>query len=299
MDYVEEFLLYLKTVKKYSEHTLMSYSADLLEFTAFVEEELQTDLRSLTYKKLRQFLMALSQKGLSKKTMNRKMSAIRSFYKYLVTEKGFTNNPASLMHSQKNEKKLPDFLYEEEINEFFLLPDESVLGIRDRLILEMLYGSGLRISELSNMKLTDIDLEQRMVFVFGKGLKERYVPLSGKAKDALNDYFIRSRKTLLKGEKDTGALILNRFGKPMTDRSIRRVVDKYVQELLVVKKITPHTLRHSFATHMMNHGADLRVIQELLGHESLSTTQVYTHVSRQHILETYQKAHPRAEETED
>jgi len=294
MDELGAFLQYLRHNKNSSDNTVKAYGTDLLEFVVFVEEELKTSLRDLSYRQLRLYLATLSEKGLSARSINRKMSAIRTFYEYLVLERGYEHNPALKMQSRRTEKHLPAFLYENEAEEIFSLPDGSPQGIRDRLVLELLYGSGLRVSELAGLKLSDIDRERGQIFVFGKGRKERYVPLGSRAKEALDAYLLVSRPFYLKAHEDDGSVILNPKGEGMRAGGLRALVERYVKRLATMKKVTPHTLRHSFATHMLDHGADIRAIQELLGHESLSTTQIYTHISKQHILDAYQMAHPRA-----
>ncbi len=295
MKEIEAFFIYLKVIKGYSDKTIESYSRDLLDFYDFMNHNGISSFGDLTHKEARRYMASLHSDGLKKSSINRKLSALRSFYKYLMKEWGYDNNPMELLSSQKEEKHLPAFLYEQEIDPFFALPDRTPLGLRDRVILEMLYGSGLRISELKNLTLSDIDTTQGIVYVFGKGKKSRIVPMGSSATEALSHYLLSGRTALEdKSGEITPFLILNKLGTPMSVRSIQRVVDKYVHQMAILKHITPHTLRHSFATHMLNNGADLRVIQELLGHESLSTTQIYTHVSKQKLLETYQKAHPRA-----
>ncbi len=293
---IKEYLLYLKTVKGYSQNTIRSYENDLLEFSGFIEEQVKKELRELKYRDIRYYLSHLYAMGLTKKTISRRLSAIRSFYKYMVRQNDWENNPAQLAKSPKLPKKLPNFLYEEEMTELLALPPNTVLGYRDKLILELLYGAGLRVSELMDLNLQDISVEEEVIYVFGKGEKERLVPIGQEGLKSLDTYLLKSRGEILKKnhKEETEALILNKLGDRMSDRSIRRTVEKYVHKLAVIKEVTPHTLRHSFATHMLNNGADLRVIQELLGHESLSTTQIYTHVSKKHIRDTYNHAHPRA-----
>ncbi len=293
---IKEYLLYLKTVKGYSQNTIRSYENDLLEFSGFIEEQVKKELRELKYRDIRYYLSHLYAMGLTKKTISRRLSAIRSFYKYMVRQNDWENNPAQLAKSPKLPKKLPNFLYEEEMTELLALPPNTVLGDRDKRILELLYGAGLRVSELMDLNLQDISVEEEVIYVFGKGEKERLVPIGQEGLKSLDTYLLKSRGEILKKnhKEETEALILNKLGDRMSDRSIRRTVEKYVHKLAVIKEVTPHTLRHSFATHMLNNGADLRVIQELLGHESLSTTQIYTHVSKKHIRDTYNHAHPRA-----
>lgn len=205
-------------------------------------------------------------------------------------------NPFQSVSTPKVEKKLPSFLYPLEVERLLNAADEkTALGQRDRLIFELLYASGIRVSELVTLKVNAINLSMGVALVFGKGAKERYVPIGSYALEAIRTYLSSGRPQLLAGKQDSGFLLLNYRGEPLSDRSVRRIVDKYVEETALHLSISPHTFRHTFATHMLNAGADLRTVQELLGHVNISTTQIYTHVTKERLRQVYDSAHPRAE----
>ncbi|WP_424910680.1 tyrosine recombinase XerC [Thermovenabulum sp.] len=294
MEYlIDSFLSFLKG-KNRSENTLKAYAEDLLQFMEYLKEKKISDIESLNkidYVLIRGFLANLREKGLEKRTVARKISAVRAFYKYLLKEEVIKSDPTLHIQGMKLPKKLPEFLYPNEINELLNLPDNSCLGIRDKAILELLYATGIRVGEMTNIKLKDLDLSNKILFVFGKGSKERIVFFGEKAKESLETYLKISRPILLKGREEEH-LFLNKNGTRLTDRSIRRIVEKYVKKLSFIKKVTPHTIRHTFATHLLENGADLRTVQELLGHTSLSTTQIYTHVTKERLKEVYEKAFP-------
>ena len=243
----------------------------------------------------RRYLASLVGKDYSRKTIARNIAALRSFFRYLCRVQVVDSNPFVGIRTPKLERRLPQFLDVPELDDLLKLPPATVLGRRDSALLELLYGAGVRVSELVGLSLQNIDLSEQYILVFGKGSKERIIPIGRLAVKAISSYLQESRPVLLRKQPEkTDALFLNHTGTPLSDRSVRRILDKYVTRLAVHKRVTPHTLRHSFATHLLDNGADLRSVQELLGHVSLKTTQVYTHVSSERLVSVYRNAHPRA-----
>jgi integrase/recombinase XerC len=286
-EYIDKFIRYLDLEKGVSSHTLRAYRKDLEMFS----ESFSGELNNLDVIDLRGFIAGQIQKGLNKTTVSRRLSSLRSFFKFLYREGYVKANPAKLVSNPKLPKRLPRFLSVDDV--FSLVEKPEGIGfipVRDRAILELLYSSGLRVSELSGINSDDISLKESLIKIRGKGRKERIVPIGSKALDALKSYIIE--RMLLKNREK--ALFLNRTGTRLTDRGVRRIVVKYARSLEIHGHIGPHTLRHSFASHLLQGGADLRVIQELLGHSSLSTTQKYTHLDVTHLMDIYDKAHPFA-----
>lgn len=241
---------------------------------------------------LRQYLGELQKKQYSRKTIARRLAALRTYFKFLCREKYCQTNPAKAIRTPKLEMRLPKFLYPEEMTTLIDTPVvDNALGLRDKAMLELLYSSGMRVSELASLNITDIEFERGMARVMGKGRKERLVPLGSYSLVAINAY-LDIRKNILQGKQET-AVFLNHRGSRITDRGIRLIVHN-ISQLQGLKNVSPHTMRHTFATHMLNNGADLRIVQELLGHVSLSTTQIYTHVTKERLKTIYNKAHPRA-----
>ena len=291
--YQIEFKGYLQIEKNASPHTITHYFNDINSFSLFLESNGITSYKDVTYLHVRQFLALLNQKKYSRRTIARKLSSLRTFFRFLVRENHLESNPFHLVSTPKLNKKLPNFMYPDEINQLLELPDQKkTLGIRDKAILEVLYASGMRVSELVSLNLNSIDLQTGTALVFGKGSKERYVPLGEYSIKALKRYL--DARLRLNPNIQEKALFLNKDGNRLSDRSVRRVVDKYVDLLSNSKKISPHTLRHTFATHLLNAGADLRTVQELLGHVNISTTQIYTHVTKERLQQIYNQSHPRA-----
>jgi integrase/recombinase XerC len=291
---VEGFLQYLRAEKNCSEHTLQNYSKDILQFMDFIEKQQIDDFLEVTYLNVRTYLAKLNEQQYAKRSVARKLSAMRSFYLHLLREGVLKVNPFSYIKTPKQDKKLPQFMYMEQMKELLHAPDsDTAIGLRDQALMETLYASGMRVSELVQLNLTSVDLTNGIALVFGKGSKERYVPLGEHAIQAIQAYLQLGRSKLLHG-KEEEALFLNYTGGRLTDRSVRRVLDKYIAQLANLNHISPHTFRHTFATHMLEAGADLRSVQELLGHVNLSTTQIYTHVTKDHLQSIYNKAHPRA-----
>jgi len=289
------FAQYLQIEKNASPHTVKQYVADIREFVAFMEQHQITVFAAVSYLHGRSFLAHLAKKGLSRRSIARKLSSLRSLYRFLMREEQLEQNPFQLVSTPKMEKKLPTFLYPQEVQMFFDLPDTSTpLGLRDRLIFELLYASGIRVSELVTLSMDAINPSMGVALVFGKGAKERYVPVGSYACEALRTYLEYGRPKLLADNEEHGYLVVNYRGEPLSDRSVRRVIDKYVETYALHLHVSPHTFRHTFATHMLNGGADLRTVQELLGHVNISTTQVYTHVTKERLRHVYDTAHPRA-----
>lgn len=292
---IDDFLTYYKGVKNESENTIRAYAKDLVQFHEYLKQKKISEpiFKKITHLHIRGFLAYLRKKNLSRRTIARKLSAIRSFYKYLVIEGVVEHNIAAEVITPKQFKELPLFLYPKEIEILLSQPEDTVLGIRDRAILELLYATGVRVGELVSIKISDLNLGANYIIVYGKGSRERVVFFGQKAEESLDKYLKNSRPFLLKKDISSDFLFLNKNGTGISDRSVRRIVDKYVKKACLNKKISPHTLRHTFATHLLNNGADLKTVQELLGHESLSTTQIYTHVTRERLKEVYEKVFPR------
>ena len=295
---LEEFLTRMRVEKSASELTLRSYRTDILQYLAFSAdiqgvEVTDLELDAIDYRSLRLYLMALQEQEMARSSIARKLAALRSFAKYLCREDKLENNPISHIATPRQVKKLPHILYPMEIAALMQAPDgSSPAGLRDCAILETLYACGLRVSELTGMNLDDLDLEEAYLKVRGKGNKERLVPIGNMARQALQNYLDSGRERF-QPSADEQAVFLNRLGGRLSRRSIVNIVDKYMQEAALYQHISPHTLRHSFASHMLEGGADLRAVQELLGHARLSTTQIYTHLSRDNIKMVYDQTHPR------
>ncbi len=284
--YIDKFLSYLEIEKNYSHHTVINYAVDLNEFLEFMGEAV--DVKRVGYLDFRKFLAHLRMKNHKPRTLARKLSSLRSFFKFLQREGLIDENPAVLIVTPKLDKPLPKFLSEKDTVSLLEAPEsETETGLRDRAIMETLYSGGLRVSELVGMNVESFDPISNMVKVEGKGKKERLVPIGNLAVEAIRSY-LGARK------KNNRALFLNKAGQRLTDRSVRNIMNKHIQRASVNLHVSPHMLRHSFATHMLDHGADLRSVQELLGHSNLSTTQIYTHVTTERLKKVYDQAHPRA-----
>ncbi|MGL5383159.1 MAG: tyrosine recombinase XerC [Culicoidibacterales bacterium] len=292
---LQQFLRYLQVEKRYSPHTLVAYERDITHFLNWLKREQQT-LESVSYQDFRRYLVELFQKRYAKKTFVRKISALKSLYRYLLREQLITQNPIEHVALPKNDQRLPHFLYETEIDTWLEHKVSSgTLDSRNHALFELLYASGLRVSELCELDVADLDFAQQRVHVRdGKGSKARFVPMGSFAIEALQTYLQTSRPLLLK-HKTTERVFVNQHGEPLSERGVRHILKTVAQAAGVSTKIHPHMLRHSFATHLLSHGADLRSVQEMLGHENLSSTQIYTHVNLQQLQTTYQTAHPRAQ----
>lgn len=289
--YVEDFLNYLRAEKSASLHTIKNYAVDLREFSHSVAEKKPNDINAMD---IRGFLADLKSHSYTKSSMSRKLACLRSFFKFLSRENILENNPVAGIQTPKREKRLPIFLNCDEVTHLLDAPNKGNWEEkRDKAILETLYSSGLRVSELVGLNHEDVDFFGGLLRVRGKGKKERIVPVGRVAMDAIKDYLSQTKTK----NNDAGfkkPLFMNRLGGRLTDRSIRRMILKYARRIALNKDVSPHTLRHSFATHLLDRGADLRSVQELLGHENLSTTQIYTHVTTRRMKEAYESAHPRA-----
>ena len=299
--YIETYQKYLKNEKNYSDNTIISYKNDLNQLFSFIKEYKllrKNGIKYIDHQIMRKFIVYLKEKKYSKRSISRKVSTARSFFKFLHKKEIIEVNPTLNLITPKIDKKLPYFLYLQEIDKLIETPPRNKLsGIRDRAILEILYGTGIRVSELTNLNIDDIDFNEKIIKVLGKGSKERILPLSNPVIKAMQEY-IEKRYLFNRNKFDKtinkNALFLNRFGGRLTARSIRRIIIKYIKIAGLNKKLSPHVLRHSFATHLLGGGADLRSVQELLGHKSLSTTQIYTHITKERLKEIYQKSHPRS-----
>jgi len=283
--HIEKFIRYLEIERNYSKHTVLNYHLDLEDFKTFLSD---ADIEKVDYLTLRKYLAGLKEKNLNAKSISRHISSIRTFFKFLTREGYIKANPVVGVSSPKQEKHLPSFMTEPEV--IRLLETASGIderSLRDRAILELFYSTGMRISELAALKISDIDFISGIIKVLGKGKKERIVPVGETA-------LVSIRKYLEKRKKESDVLFLNKNKTRMTDRGIRGAVDKYLRAAGLKHGISVHTLRHSFATHLLDRGADLRSVQELLGHSNLSTTQIYTHLTTERLRSVYNKAHPRA-----
>ena len=293
MECVDKYLEYLKYQKNYSNYTINSYKTDILEFLDYLERE-GLNYLDIVYSDIRFYLMYLKEeKKDTNASIDRKLSALRGFYKYMANENIIKSNIFSLVNGPKKDKKLPRYFEYNELEELFNVCDTSTsLGQRDLLILEMLYATGVRVGELVNIKVDDINKSERKIIILGKGNKERIVEYGDYCEDILNLYLKDGYKELNKDNSEY--LLLNKNGGVLTERGVRYLLDKIIKNTSINKNISPHMIRHSFATHLLNEGCDLLTVQKLLGHESISATQVYTHVSTDRLKEVYYNSFPRA-----
>ena len=287
----KKFLNMLKVERNFSDHTLKAYHDDLAQFNQFLEQEL-LNLRTFEYKDARNYLSYLYSNNLKRTTVSRKISTLRTFYEFWMTQDTSVNNPFIQLVHPKKEQYLPQFFYEEEMEALFnTVSNDAKKGLRDRVVIELLYATGIRVSELVNIKVMDLDMNLPGVKVLGKGNKERFVPFGEFCRQSIEQYLEKFKP--LKG-KSHPYLIVNMKGDPITERGVRYLLNDVVERTAGVTDIHPHKLRHTFATHLLNQGADLRTVQSLLGHVNLSTTGKYTHVSNQQLRKVYLSAHPRA-----
>jgi len=294
---IRKYLEYLDEERNYSEHTVLAYESDLLQFYQFLADSDISSFRDVRKQTLRAYLALLLDGGISKRTIARKIAALRSFFKFLKKAGVISSNIALTLAPPKFEKRLPTYFDERHMEEILAQPDRTTLtGMRDAAILEILYSCGLRRSELVNLNIEDIDRHQETIRVKGKGKKERIVPVGKKALKATAEYLeTRSRsETSKRADHGAGAVFVSDKGTRISPDMVNRIVRKYIERIADTERKSPHTIRHSFATHLLNRGADLRAVKELLGHESLSTTQVYTHVSTDRIKKVYRQSHPKA-----
>lgn len=292
MKYVDKYLEYLKIIRKYSDKTLQSYMDDLIEYNEFLGNNF-TNILEIDKNIVNEYLKYLYERDLNKNSICRKLSSIRGLYNYLVREEVITDNLFNSISNPKKELYLPKFLNATEMDKLFeVCSDNSSINQRDTLILELLYSTGLRVSELVNIKIKDIDINEKVIKVLGKGSKERIVLYNNHTASSLKKYLSDGYHTFNK--LNSGYLILNKDGNKLSDRYVRSIIDKLVRKAGLNIKISPHTIRHTFATDMLEEGADLVTVKELLGHESLNTTSIYTHITNEQIRKTYNMAHPRA-----
>jgi len=329
---IQEFLNYLNFEKRFSEHTAKCYGTDLLQFSQFLigrsevsgpaaepvslsqqQEGTATALATQTKLEVdqllllvqtddvRAYLACLNERQYSKTTIARKLATLRSFYKFLVKKNQLSSNPVMVVRTPKQEKRLPRFLEYDQVKKLLETPPmDNWLGARDRAIMETLYSTGIRVSELVALNMDDVDFLGEVVHVRGKGKKERIAPIGSSALQSIQHYMeFRNKRAQSNSNFDMRVLFVNKHGRRLSTRSVRRKMDKYLKMAGLDPAISPHTLRHSFATHMLNNGADLRSVQELLGHQSLSTTQIYTHLTTKKLKEVYENAHPRENETHE
>ncbi len=292
---VKTYLEYLLHIKNYSLKTVESYQFEITHFLEFMHVEGIDSFDEITYKILRGYLRALHQQNYATSSINHKVSTLRSFYRYLVKHKVVVENPFLLLESQKQIQKTPDFLFEDEMIEFLdSIASGDDLGVRNKAIVELMYASGLRCNEVVSLQINDLDFHNEMILIHGKGGKDRYVPIHQYAIDCINRYMQTVRPILYaKASNYHDVLFLNTKGMPLTNRGLQDIIKRLAKNYNPIKHIHPHTIRHSFATHLLNNGADLRTVQELLGHQNISTTQVYTHVTKEHLTKVYEQAHPR------
>ena len=314
---IQEFFSYLRYEKHFSDHTLKCYNTDLQQYIEFLDTEqagatsqnsfesggaatavameVRAEILSVTAATIREFLVTLHNRNYSRATTARKLATLRSFYKFLVRRGYLQSSPVAVIRTPKQEKRLPKFLEIEQIIALFDAPDRTtLLGLRDWAMLEVMYSTGVRVSELVGLDVTDVDFDEAILHIRGKGRRERLAPAGQQALDAIRQYTAKRGQPKPGESVDQQALFVNKSGQRLSTRSVRRKLDKYLAQANLDPSISPHTLRHTFATHMLNKGADLRSVQELLGHRSLSTTQVYTHLTTGRLKEVYDKAHPRS-----
>ncbi|MEE4263104.1 MAG: site-specific tyrosine recombinase XerD [Desulfobacteraceae bacterium] len=290
---IDQYLNYVQTEKGLSQTTLDAYSRDLLRYHDFLKKNDVRHIAETDTPLILKHLIAIRNAGLNARSRARHLVSIRGFYRFLLREKIIKNDPSRLVDLPKLSLKLPDVLSVEEVSQLLKTPDTSKpLGARDAAMLELLYAAGLRVSELVYLKLQDINLEAGFVRVMGKGSKERLIPIGQHAKRKI-EYYIKNHRQPAMKKKLSPYLFIARAGKPITRQGFWKLLRRYADQALVHKKISPHSLRHSFATHLLEGGADLRAVQVMLGHVDISTTQIYTHVTRKHLKEMHQKFHPR------
>lgn len=294
---LDNYIDYLTYEKHYSKYTIISYKDDVEEFLNYINSE-NLNYKEIVYSDIRFYLMYLKDtKKDNNSSIDRKLSSLRGFYKYLANKGIVKTNMFTIVNGPKKAKKLPRYFEYNELEELFNACDlDDILGLRDRLILEMLYATGVRVGELVNIKLNDINKSTKTILILGKGNKERYVKYGDYCQDILNLYLDKAYPKL--NMNNTDYLFLNKNGGVLTDRGVRYILDKIIEKTSINKHISPHMIRHSFATHLLNNGADILSVQKLLGHESIKATQIYTHVSTDRLKEVYFKTFPRAKKNE-
>lgn len=289
---IDKFIEYLKYQRNYSDFTCNNYKKDLNEYNSFILSN-KINYKNMDYNDAKEYVIYLNKKNDAKSTISRKLSSLRTFYKYLVLNNKVESNPFLLVSSPKKEKRIPKFINYNNMEEILNVPNiKTKEGQRERVILEVLYASGVRVSELVNIKLKDIDFSNKNILIFGKGSKERLVSFGDYALEYINLYLKEGRNLLLDGVK-SDYLIVGKKSEKLTTRRVEQIIDDIIKRTSIKLNITPHMFRHTFATHLLDNGCDLLVVQELLGHASLSSTEIYTHVSNEHLREVYLKCHPR------
>lgn len=291
---IHEFINYLSVERGLAMNTLESYGRDLRQYSEFLETDDEGDLDTVSRTTIVNYLMYLQSQGKATATIARRLAALKAFYQFLVREKRIPSDPTANLESPKLEKRLPKVLSVQEVERLLGQPDANqAAGTRDRAMLELLYATGIRVSELVSLNEEDVNLEMGYIRCAGKGSKERIVPLGSLAIQSCREYLGGARQRLVR-DREERALFVNHHGHRLTRQGFWKIVKKYAEDAKIDKEITPHTLRHSFATHLLENGADLRSVQEMLGHADISTTQIYTHVTKGRLKEVYAKAHPRA-----
>ena len=289
---INKFIEYLKYQRNYSDFTCNNYKKDLNEYNSFILSN-KINYKNMDYNDAKEYVIYLNKKNDAKSTISRKLSSLRTFYKYLVLNNKVESNPFLLVSSPKKEKSIPKFINYNNMEEILNVPNiKTKEGQRERVILEVLYASGVRVSELVNIKLKDIDFSNKNILIFGKGSKERLVSFGDYALEYINLYLKEGRNLLLDGVK-SDYLIVGKKSEKLTTRRVEQIIDDIIKRTSIKLNITPHMFRHTFATHLLDNGCDLLVVQELLGHASLSSTEIYTHISNEHLREVYLKCHPR------
>lgn len=291
---VDSFLGYLSVERSLSKNTIFSYGRDLRKYIKYLRDSKIDSLSKSSKKDISDFMFSLKDKGLSANSIARNLAAIKGFYRFLVRERILKEDPSSILESPKLWKKIPDALSLEEVEALVVAPDlRHIQGVRDRAILELMYATGLRVSEAATLKIQDVNLDVGFLRCLGKGSKERVVPLGKEASKAIRRYLQNGRHRLVKKYRDEGVLFLSRLGKPMSRQSLWKIVKRYAKIAKIKSQIKPHILRHSFATHLLERGADLRSVQEMLGHSDISTTQIYTHIDKNRLKLIHKTYHPR------
>lgn len=289
-----KFIEYLEYEKGYSKKTITSYEIDLDKFSEFLKRNNIKNIEKIDYQTIRKYLSELHEKNYEKTSVSRKISTLRSFFKYLLKEKIITDNPMTLISNPKIDKKLPKYLNYEEMEKFLNSIDTTTKeGIQEKVIIELLYSTGIRVSELINIKIKDINIKEKQIKILGKGSKERIVLFGHKAKESLKEY-LSTYKEYFKGNITNSYLLINKKGTQLTTNKIEEIVKNILRKSSLKMNVSPHTLRHTFATHLLDSGADLKSVQELLGHENLKTTAIYTHVTNEHLKQVFLKSHPRS-----
>lgn len=290
----DEYISYVRLEKNYSSLTVAEYEKDVDAFLDFLTVEGITDLNEVTYQNARLYVTGLYDAGFARASISRKISSVRSFFKFANARYDISDMAFRSLHHPKKEERLPAFFYEKELEQLFLASEGTdKKSLRDFALLELLYATGMRVSELVSLRIKDVDDYLGIVMVMGKGRKERYIPYGSYAQTALDEYFKSSRPQLMK-QKEHDMVFVNLRGDPLTDRGVRHILTSMMERASIHSKIYPHMIRHSFATHLLASGADMRSVQELLGHSHLSSTQVYTHITKEHLRNTYMNTHPRA-----